>query len=303
MRTRAMRHVIVLGLLASLALAGCGSRSPATGAGSGGRAASWSAVLSADQQRAAEEFGAPSLFGVTFGRDILGQTKDPSGKACRLEWWDYPELLTRFVLEDGAFVRSEAIDDAADASTNEVYYAAVTPARAKARRPALVARCGPSLFASWRRGGDSNPRDGVTAKRFSRPPHSTTLPPLREVASRGRRAASGSVRHPPARVRASGHARAARDGRRASPSRAEGPSGTPGGPSHAFLAESQGFEPWVRFNTAHTISSRAPSATRSTLRDAPRVSYRARRSASRQYSRRPPRCAMPRPRYASSRTR
>ena len=30
----------------------------------------------------------------------------------------------------------------------------------------------------WRRGGDSNPRDPERAKRFSRPPHSTALPPL-----------------------------------------------------------------------------------------------------------------------------
>lgn len=31
----------------------------------------------------------------------------------------------------------------------------------------------------WRRRRDSNPRDLIQAKRFSRPPHSTTLPPLR----------------------------------------------------------------------------------------------------------------------------
>ena len=40
----------------------------------------------------------------------------------------------------------------------------------------------PSLEArnsNWRRRRDSNPRDLIQAKRFSRPPHSTTLPPLR----------------------------------------------------------------------------------------------------------------------------
>ena len=40
----------------------------------------------------------------------------------------------------------------------------------------------PSLGArnsNWRRRRDSNPRDLIQAKRFSRPPHSTTLPPLR----------------------------------------------------------------------------------------------------------------------------
>jgi hypothetical protein len=131
MRTRAKRLVIVLGLLVSLVLAGCGSGGTPPGTTqSGGEA--WSAPLSADQQRVAEEFGSPSLFGVTFGRDILGQIKDPSGTAYRLEWWDYPELLTRFVFEDGAFVRSEAIADTADVSTEEVYYAAVTPADFKA---------------------------------------------------------------------------------------------------------------------------------------------------------------------------
>jgi hypothetical protein len=132
MRTYGMRLAVVLFLLSSLALTGCGSGGSTTGGSSGGSAASWSAALSADQQRVAEEFGAPSLFGVTFGRDILGQVKDPSGKAYRLEWWDYPELLTRFVFEDGAFVRSEAIDDAADVSTDEIQYAAVTPADFKA---------------------------------------------------------------------------------------------------------------------------------------------------------------------------
>ena len=33
--------------------------------------------------------------------------------------------------------------------------------------------------SKWRRRRDSNPRDLIQAKRFSRPPHSTTLPPLR----------------------------------------------------------------------------------------------------------------------------
>ena len=44
----------------------------------------------------------------------------------------------------------------------------------------------------WRRRGDSNPRD-PKAKRFSRPPHSTTLPPLRkgDVAPEGATEKSG----------------------------------------------------------------------------------------------------------------
>ncbi len=37
----------------------------------------------------------------------------------------------------------------------------------------------------WRRGRDSNPRDRE-AQRFSRPPHSTTLPPLRNEIVDGR---------------------------------------------------------------------------------------------------------------------
>ena len=36
-----------------------------------------------------------------------------------------------------------------------------------------------ALNSNWRRRRDSNPRDLIQAKRFSRPPHSTTLPPLR----------------------------------------------------------------------------------------------------------------------------
>ncbi len=35
-----------------------------------------------------------------------------------------------------------------------------------------------STFSNWRRGRDSNPRPDVIGKRLSRPPHSTTLPPL-----------------------------------------------------------------------------------------------------------------------------
>ena len=40
----------------------------------------------------------------------------------------------------------------------------------------------------WRRRRDSNPRDPKRAKRFSRPPHSTTLPPLRRVNAAPRKA-------------------------------------------------------------------------------------------------------------------
>ncbi len=44
---------------------------------------------------------------------------------------------------------------------------------------------------------------------------------------------------------------------------------TSGGLRPGVLAESQGFEPWVRFKAAHTISSRAPSTTRTALREGP----------------------------------
>lgn len=129
---RTIGLITALGLAAVLMVAGCGSAGPAAGGSQGSKAAAWSATLSTDQRRVAEEFGAPSLFGVTFGRDILGQIKDPSGKAYRLEWWDYPELLTRFVFEDGAFVRSEAIADTAETADQEIFYAAITPADFKA---------------------------------------------------------------------------------------------------------------------------------------------------------------------------
>ena len=42
-----------------------------------------------------------------------------------------------------------------------------------------ITRCKQGCPQVERRGWDSNPRRGVTAKRFSRPPHSTALPPLR----------------------------------------------------------------------------------------------------------------------------
>jgi hypothetical protein len=40
-----------------------------------------------------------------------------------------------------------------------------------------------------------------------------------------------------------------------------------------YLAESEGFEPSVRVKTAHTISNRAPSATRTALQMAPQVGF------------------------------
>jgi hypothetical protein len=42
------------------------------------------------------------------------------------------------------------------------------------------------LVRVWRRGRDSNPRT-LAGQRFSRPPHSTTLPPLRNRVFRSRR--------------------------------------------------------------------------------------------------------------------
>lgn len=86
----------------------------------------WVETLGQDQKRVAEEFGPPSVFGLTFGVDVIGEVKGATD-AYRFEWWDYPELGTRFVFADGTFVSSEAVSDPADDTTEDLLYPAITP--------------------------------------------------------------------------------------------------------------------------------------------------------------------------------
>ena len=92
------------------------------------------------------------------------------------------------------------------------------------------------------------PTDRVNGQRFSRPPHSTTLAPLRL-----KELYSPVLTHSPRRSR--------RRGRGQAPPLQGFTAGRAG-----ELAEREGFEPSVEF-PQHTLSRRAPSAARSPLRN------------------------------------
>jgi hypothetical protein len=117
---------VLLGiLLVCTALSGCGPKGK--GAEGGKASGSWVDPLSADQRRVAEEFGPPSVFGLAFGTDVMGVVENPKAETYRLEWWDYPEIRTRFVFQDGKFASSSQIPDPAEETPGEIYYSAVTP--------------------------------------------------------------------------------------------------------------------------------------------------------------------------------
>ena len=125
-----MRRTIVTTLalcLALLLMGGCGKKADRNDTKPAASKSGWTAGLSADQARVAEEFGEPDMFGVVFGADLEGIIDAPEAPAQRLEWWDYADYRTRFVFREGAFVRSQVIADPSESIEDDVYYVSATP--------------------------------------------------------------------------------------------------------------------------------------------------------------------------------